>query len=135
MQLDRAYQEQRDQITKDELHDLDNAALYAETRGDRGGIGMSQYNHIQAQADANRQAVSTAQVQMAADTARQIAQLRADGQFKKADEMMEISQAYLLKLLEMEKWAAQTGLSTDQFEDILRKWRQDYRLSLSGSMI
>ena len=132
---DRAYREQRNQITRDELHDLDNAALYAEARGDRGGIGMSQYNHIQAQADANRQAVSTAQVQMAADTARQIAQLRADGQFRKADEMMEISQAYLLKLLEMEKWAAQTGLSTDQFEDILRKWRQDYRLSLSGSMI
>lgn len=129
------YQDQRDQIALQERQGLDNAALYAELRGDRGGIGQSQYSFIQAQADANRQSVSNAQVQLATDTARQIAQLRADGEFEKADEMMQISQTYLLKLLEMEQWAAEHQLSVDQFQESIRQWEQEYRLSLAQFMI
>lgn len=134
-EAEEQYQAQRDQIAKEELQALDNSALYAETRGDRGGIGKSQYDHIQAQAAANRQAVSDAQVQMASQTAQQIAQLRAQGEFEKADEMMEISQAYLLKLLDLEQWAAEYSLDTAKFEESIRQWEQEYRLSLAKTLI
>ena len=59
-QAEAEYQTQRDQIAREERNALDNSALYAELRGDRGGIGQAQYNQIQAQAAANRQLVSTA---------------------------------------------------------------------------
>ena len=130
-----AYQTQRDRIAKEEMQALDNAALYAEARGDRGGIGKSQYTQVQAQADANRQAVSDAQMQLASDTAQQIARLRADGEFEKADEMMEISQTYLLKLLELEQWAAQYGLDVAKFEESIRQWEKEYQLSLAKALI
>ena len=41
------FQTQRNQNATDEARALDNAALYAEARGDRGGIGEAQYNEIQ----------------------------------------------------------------------------------------
>lgn len=129
------YQERRDQIAKEERNAMDNSALYAQTRGDHGGIGRSQYDYIQAQAAANRQAVSAAQTRLATDTAQQIAQLRAQGEFEKADEMMEISQMYLLKLLELEKWAAQYELDTKKFEESIRQWEKEYLLRLSNSLI
>lgn len=134
-EANRTYQTQRDQIARDELHALDNSALYAEARGDRGGIGRSQYDTIQAQASANRHAVSAAQTQLAADTARQINQLRAEGEFEKADEMMQITQTYLLKLLDLEQWAAQYSLSTKQFEESIRQWEKEYELSLAKAMV
>ena len=134
-QAQQQYKTRRDQIAREELQALDNSALYAETRGDRGGIGRSQYDYIQAQADANRQAVSDAQVQMATQTAQQIAKLRAEGEFEKADDMMEVSQTYLLKLLDMEQWAAEYGLDTAKFEESIRQWEQEYRLSLAKTLI
>ena len=129
------YQARRDQIAREERNALDNSALYAETRGDRGGIGRSQYDYIQAQANANRQAVATAQTKLASETTQQIAKLRAQGEFEKADEMMEISQTYLLKLLEMEKWAAQYELDTKKFEESIRQWESEYLLRLANAMI
>ena len=130
-----SYRQRLDQIEKEQRQAMDNSALYAETRGDRGGIGRSQYDHIQATADANRQAVADAQVQMASQTAQQIAALRAQGEFEKADEMMEISQTYLLKLLDMEKWAAEHGLETAKFEESIRQWEKEYGLSLARALI
>ena len=41
------YQTQRNQVDADESKALDNQVLYAEARGDRGGIGQSQYGSIQ----------------------------------------------------------------------------------------
>ena len=104
-------------------------------RSDRGGIGKSQYSHVQAQAAANRQAVSDAQVRMASETAQQIAKLREEGEFEKADDMMEISQTYLLKLLELEQWAAQYNLDVKKFEESIRQWEKEYQLSLARALI
>ena len=132
---DEAYQTQRDQIARDERSALDNSALYAEARGDRGGIGQAQYNQIQAQAAANRQAVSTAQTQLAADTQRQIAQLRAEGKFETADDLLEIAQTYLLKLLELEKWASEYQLDTAKFQASLQQWQQEYQLKALQLML
>ena len=41
------FQTQRNQVNADEAKALDNQVLYAEARGDRGGIGMSQYVRAQ----------------------------------------------------------------------------------------
>ena len=129
------YQTQRDQIARDERNALDNSALYAETRGDRGGIGQAQYNQIQATAAANRQTVSNAQVQLAADVQRQMAQLRAEGEFGKADDLLQIAQTYLLKLLELEQWAAEYELSTEKFQTSVEQWQQEFWLKAAKSLL
>ena len=129
------YQTQREQIAREERNALDNAALYAETRGDRGGIGQAQYSQIQATAAANRQAVNAAQTQLAADTARQMAQLRADGEFEKADSLLEIAQVYLLKLLELEQWAAEYQLDTQKFQESVSQWQQEFALKAAKALI
>lgn len=129
-QAQSLFDSQRDQITRDERNALDNAALYAETRGDRGGIGQTQYNQIQAQAAANRQTVASAQAKLASDTNQQIIQLRAQGEFEKANDLLEISQTYLLKLLELEQWAAEYQLSTQKFQASVDQWQQEYLLKV-----
>jgi len=134
-EAEQRYQNQRNQIAAEERNALDNSALYAELRGDRGGIGQSQYNQIQAQAAANRQAVSTAQSQLAADTARQIAQLRAEGEFQKADDLLDISRTYLLKLLQLEQWAAEFQFSQEQFQASMEQWEQEFLLKAAKAMM
>ena len=119
-------QSQRDQTYRDERNALDNSALYAETRGDRGGIGKAQYNAIQAAALANRQAVNQAQIQLAASTNSQIADLRAQGEFEKADALLQIAQTYLEKLLDMEKWAAEFGLDQQKFQASVQQWQMEF---------
>ena len=128
------FQTQRDQIEGETLNALDNSALYAETRGDRGGIGQAQYNTIQATAAQNRQAVNLAQSQLTAETAQQAAQLRARGEFEKADDLLEIAQTYLLKLLEMEQWAAEYQLDTAKFQASLYQWQQEFQLSAAKAL-
>ena len=49
--------------------------------------------------------------------------------------MMQISQTYLLKLLELEQWAAQYQLSVSQFEESVRQWEKEYQLKLAKAMI
>ena len=130
-QADSSFQTQRDQIALDERNALDNAALYAEARGDRGGIGQAQYSRILAQAAENRQTVNAAQAQLAADTRQQIIRLRAEGKFQTADDLLEISQSYLLKLLELEKWAAEYALDSAKFKSSVSQWQQEYLLQIA----
>ena len=92
------FQTQRNQVDADEAKALDNQVLYAEARGDRGGIGKTQYGGIQNTAATNRQVVNSAEVKLQTDTARQIADLRAQGEFEKADKVLEISNKYLTEL-------------------------------------
>lgn len=136
-QLERAledskgmYKEQAESVARDEMQALDNSALYAEMRGDKGGIGQSQYNEIQAAAAQNRLTVQQAQTKLATDTARQIADLRAQGEFEKADKALEITQQYLSQLINLEQWAAEFGLSQQQFQASLDQWAAEYDLAL-----
>ena len=92
-------QTERDRNEIESAKAKDNAALYAEARGDRGGIGQAQYSEIEAQRLRNHQAINTAQTTMAAETARQIAALRAKGEFQKADALLDVTQKYLSQLL------------------------------------
>ena len=55
------YDAQRRQLSLNEAQSLDNSALYAELRGDYGGIGQAQYNSIQSAAANGQAAVSREQ--------------------------------------------------------------------------
>ena len=88
----------------------------------------------QATAAKNRQAVNTAQNQLTAETAQQAAQLRAQGEFEKADDLLEIAQTYLLKLLDMEQWAAEYQLDAAKFQASIYQWQQEFQLSAAKAL-
>lgn len=123
------YQTERDQVAADEATALDNQALYAEARGDRGGIGGAQYASIQNNAAQNRLAVNQAQTKLATDTARQVEDLRAQGEFQKADELLSITQSYLSQLMSLKQWATETNLSVDEFNSKLQQWVDEFKMS------
>ena len=123
------YQTERNQIAADEATALDNQALYAEARGDRGGIGEAQYASIQNNAAQNRLSVNQAQTKLATDTARQVEDLRAQGEFQKADELLTITQNYLSQLMDLKQWATETNLSVDEFNSKLQQWVDEFKMS------
>lgn len=136
-ELDRAeqdaagdFQTQRNQIAVDEAKAKDNQALYAETRGDKGGIGAAQYDAVANTAAQNRLAVNSAQTKLATDTARQISDLRAQGEYEKADAMLSLSQQYLSQLMQLEQWAAEYNLTAEQFNAQLEQWVKEYNLQV-----
>ena len=120
------YQAQAAQVARDEMQSRDNSALYAEMRGDKGGIGEEQYSSIMNTAAQNRLAVQQAQTKLATDTNRQIADLRAQGEFAKADAALELAQTYLSQLINLEQWAAEYNLSVDQFNESVRQWEAEF---------
>lgn len=120
------FQTQQNQIDANERNAMDNAALYAEVRGDKGGIGQAQYNNIQNTAAQNRQSVRQAQTKLATDTARQIADLRARGEFDKADKALELAQTYLSELRQIEEYAANYNLSVDQINTAIAEWEAEF---------
>lgn len=123
------FQTQRNQLAANEARALDNSALYAEARGDRGGIGLAQYNEIQSAALQNRQAINAAQTKLATDTARQIADLRAQGEFEKADNLLKLTQQKLSQLMSLEQWGAQYAMSQEQMRQSLEQWQKEYDLN------
>lgn len=129
----KQYQDQRNQIAMDEQRALDNQALYSEARGDRGGIGQAQYNTIQNTAATNRMTVQQEQTQLATDTARQIADLRSQGEFEKANQLLNISQKYLSELMDLYQWAKETNVSIDEFNLQVAQWEENFKLSLVGA--
>ena len=124
------FKETAESISAEEQAALDNSALYAELRGDRGGIGQAQYNSIQNAAAQNRLAVQQAQTKLSTDTARQIADLRAQGEFEKADKALEITQQYLAQLLSLEQWAAEFNMTQEQFQASLSQWQAEYDMAM-----
>jgi len=120
------FQEQQNQIALDERNAMDNAALYAQARGDKGGIGAAQYNSVQNTAAKNRQSVREAQTKLATDTARQISDLRAQGEFERADKMLELTQTYLSELRAIEEYAANYNLSVDQMNTAIAQWEEEF---------
>jgi hypothetical protein len=122
------FQQMRDQVDANEARALDNQALYAEARGDRGGIGQAQYNSIQNTAAQNRLQVNQQQTKLATDTARQIADLRARGEFEKADKMLQLTQSYLSQLMQLEQWAAEYNMNAAQFRESIAQWNAEYQM-------
>ncbi len=128
------FQALRNQVAAEEATALDNQALYAEARGDRGGIGAAQYASIQNTAAVNQMTVNREQTKLATDTARQIADLRAQGEFKKADELLNISQSYLSQLMQLKQWADEANLSIDEFNLGVEQWEREYNARLSQAL-
>ena len=128
---------QRDRIDLEEAMAKDAQALYAEVRGDRGGIGAAQYDSISNTAAQNRLAVNREQRQLAADTAAKIAQLRTQGEYEKADKALELTQDYLGRLTSLAQWAAEYDLSAAKFRESVGQWRAEYEAEqrkLEGQM-
>lgn len=125
-QAEEGFQAQREQIDLDEAMSRDAQALYAELRGDRGGIGAAQYDAIANTAAENRLAVAQAQRQAAAQTAEKIAALRSQGEYEKADKVLSLTQEYLGKLTDLQKWAAEYDLSAAKFTESVNQWQQEY---------
>lgn len=105
-----------------------NSAMYAEMRGDRGGIGQSQYNEVQAQALANKQAIKAEQTKLATDAARAVADARAKGEFEKADAVWKVAQQKLADLYEIEKYNAEFGMSKAEFDQSVAQWKANFAL-------
>lgn len=124
------FKEQAESVALAERQAMDNAALYAELRGDKGGIGQEQYSSIQNTAAQNHLAVQQAQTKLSTDTARQIEDLRAQGEFEKADKALEITQNYLAQLIGLEQWAAEYNLSVEQFQASLQQWEAEYSMAM-----
>lgn len=124
------FQTQRDQIARDEAKARDNQALYNERTGDRGGIGAAQYDQIANTAAQNQLTVNQAQVKLSTDTARQIADLRAQGEFEKADQLLQLSQTYLQQLISIQQWSAEFNLSVDQFNKQIEQWNNEFELKV-----
>lgn len=122
------FQTQQNQVDENEAKALDNQALYAEARGDRGGIGHAQYGQIQATAMENRRAINSARTKLSTDTARAIADLRAQGEFKKADALLQLTQTYLGQLIDLQKWGAEYSLNVAQFNAQLQQWQAEFEL-------
>ncbi len=125
------FQTQRNQIEASRAKASDNQVLYNERRGDRGGIGAAQYDSIANTAAQNQLAVNQAQVKLSTDTARQIADLRAQGEFQKADALLQLSQTYLQQLISIQQWGAEFNLSVDQFNKQLEQWNYEFELKVA----
>lgn len=121
-----AYQNQRTQVDLDAAKNAKNSALYAEQRGDRGGIGQAQYNALQVARANQLNQINSAQNKAAQDTARQIADLRAKGEFEKADKLMELTNSYLSQLMDARQWAANYSMQLSNQDLQLRNSEQDY---------
>lgn len=122
------FQTQRNQTDIDAARARDNSALYSEARGDKGGIGKAQYDQIQAAALKNKQVINSAQTKLATDTARQIADLRAQGEFDKADALLQIAQQQLQQMISLEQWGATYSMSLVELEEELRRAEQNYQI-------
>ena len=125
------YQTQRNQTDADEAKALDNQALYAEARGDKGGIGQAQYGSIQNTASAERQSINSAETKLLTDTSRQIADLQAKGEYEKADKIAEIGKSYLQELNDLQQWAQEQNIGVEEFNSKLREWEQEYDLDVA----
>ena len=126
----QGFDETLKKVNIDEAKALDNQVLYSEARGDRGGIGRSQYGAIQNTAASNRLAVANERSRLQTDTEQKIAELQANGEFEKADKLLSISNTYLSKLQELEKWAYEKNVSADEFNAKLYQWETEYEQSV-----
>ena len=122
------YQTQRNQTDADEAKALDNQALYAEARGDKGGIGQAQYGSIQNTAANERTSINSAETKLLTDTSRQIADLQAKGEYEKADKIAEIGKSYLQELNDLQQWAQEQNIGVEEFNSKLQEWEQEYDL-------
>lgn len=124
-------QEQRNQAAIQGAKAQDNQALYAEARGDRGGIGAAQYDAVMNNTARIQASLNQQQTQVANDTAQQIAQLRANGEYEKADALLELGQQYLSQLISLQQWALSYNMDVAQFNRQLEQDARNYAMRVA----
>ena len=125
------FQQQLNQNDIDTARAMSNSALYAEMRGDRGGIGQSQYNEVQAAGLRAKQEINSARTKLATDTARAIADLRSKGEFQKAESYMKIQNELMAKYFEIENAILNYGISRAEYEQAKEQadFNRDYQIA------
>ncbi len=123
------FRAQRDAVALEAAQAADNSALYAELRGDKGGIGKAQYDSIQNTAAKNHAEINRAQTAFARDAAVEIASLQAKGEYEKAEKLLDIAQERLSALVKMEQWQAEFEASEREFREKLDQWQAEYELA------
>lgn len=93
----------------------DAQALRNQINGDRGGIGSAQVASIGNTGAKNREAIAQQQRQLATDTARQIADLRAQGKYQEANLLLQNSQQKLSALYEEQVRMQQEAAAQKEF--------------------
>lgn len=125
------YASQRGQADLQGDKNAKNAALYAEQRGDRGGIGQAQYTAAQIARSNQINQINSAQNKAASDTLREITLLRNKGEFEKADKLYDAMQQYEAKLEENKKWLTQMNFQAAQLAQSERNYENQYYQNLS----
>lgn len=104
-QLQRALQDAQPQYERAIAQQLietkqaqDAQSLRNQVNGDRGGIGSAQVDSIGNTGAKNREAIAQQQRQLATDTARQLADLRAQGKYQEANQLLQSAQQRLSAL-------------------------------------
>ena len=110
------FAQQQRQVNIQTAQARDQQALYAAARGDRGGITARQYNSIANTAANNRMLIEQQRQKLATDTARQIADLRAQGEFEKANNVLQIAQQQLAQLWELQQYEDQQAQIQKEFD-------------------
>ena len=124
------YNTVNNQIAADAARARDNQALYAAARGDRGGIGAAKYDSISNTAMVQQREVNNARVKLTTDVMRQIEDLRAQGEFQKADAVFDATQGYLRQLQQLEQYAKEYNLNVEQFNAQMRQQALSYAMQL-----
>ncbi|MBR5284182.1 MAG: hypothetical protein IKU27_03955 [Clostridia bacterium] len=102
------------QVDLDEAQARDRQVLYAAARGDRGGITARQYDSISNTASKGRQTIEQQRQALATETNRQIADLRAQGEFRKADALLQLTQQQLSQLWELQQYEDNQQLQAEK---------------------
>ena len=122
------YQKQYRDLTATMYQNIDNNALMARANGQRGGMGTLSVNTAQADYQAQRQALAAKQQQLATDTAREIEELRANGEFDKADALLEARQMMFQQLYADAVRVDENQYANEQYETAIE--REDAAIDL-----
>lgn len=123
------FQNQRNAVAIESANAADNSALYAELRGDKGGIGKAQYDSIQNTAARNHAEINRTQTAFARDAAVEIAALQAAGEYEKAEKLLDITQERLSALTKLEQWQVEFAADQQEVQDRLGQWQAEYELA------
>lgn len=116
-----SYQKQYRDATTNMYQGMDNAALTADTSGRFGGMATARVNSIQNQYQQQRQQLALQQQKLATDTAREIEDLRAQGEFDKADALLKARQQQFQQLYEDAVRVDENQYSNWQYDNTLER--------------
>jgi hypothetical protein len=116
-----SYRKQYGDATTDMYQGMDNAALTADVSGQRGGMATAQVNSVQNQYQQQRQQLALQQQKLATDTAREIEDLRAQGEFDKADALLKARQQQFQQLYEDAVRVDENQYSNWQYDNTLER--------------